>query len=115
MNNTYNKILNAINKEVKIAIKEQFNISDIDFSDDTDYYNNIFNKEYVHPYLSKILDGTITKKEIKELNKLYAIIKPASKEELLNIIDFYSDNYPKESMNCIDVSNITDMEKLFYA
>ena len=38
-NRLYNRILNSIDNEVKTAIKEQFSINDIDFSDDGQEYN----------------------------------------------------------------------------
>ena len=47
----YNRILESIDREIKTAINEQFNISDIDFSDadDTEYNVNIFNKSIIDP------------------------------------------------------------------
>ena len=94
-------------------LKEQFSISDLDFNDDNNEYNNIFNKIFTHPYYQKILDGTITRNEISELNSLISIATPKNKNELRKIIEFYSNNYPENSLNWLDVSRITDMSHLF--
>ena len=47
----YFNILNSINREVQSVIKEQFNVSDLDFSDDEHEYSvNIFNKNIENPF-----------------------------------------------------------------
>ena len=74
---------------------------------------NIFNKAFTHPYYYKVLDETITESEIKELNSLVGVAISENKDELRKIIDFYSDNYPEDSLNWLDVSEITDMNRLF--
>ena len=95
-------------------INEQFSISDINFEHDEQEYNvNIFNKEANHPYLQKILDGTVTESEIKELNSLIGVAAPKNKTELKKIIRFYSSRYSKDSLNWLSVSGITNMSKLF--
>ena len=79
----YNKILNTIDKEVKNIINEQFSISDLDFSSDEQGYNtNIFSKELNHRYYYKVLDGTVNKNEIKELNSLTCVATPTDKNKL---------------------------------
>ena len=110
----YRELYNKISKEIKSVISEQFNINDLDFSDDDHGYDvNIFNKECNHPYYYKILNNTINKKEITELNKLYCVAIAEDKEVLKKIVTFYSDKYPSCSMNWLDVSLITDMSQLF--
>ena len=102
-----------MNNYIQKLIKEQFNISDLDFSDEQEYSNNIFNKEYNHPYYYKVLDKTITEYEIKELDSLVGVAAPKNKDELMEIIKFYSKKYSKHSLNWLDVSGITDMKNLF--
>ena len=102
-----------MNNYIQKLIKEQFNISDLDFSDEQEYSNNIFNKEYNHPYYYKVLDKTITEYEIKELDSLVGVAAPKNKDELMEIIKFYSKKYSKHSLNWLDVSGITDMSNLF--
>ena len=103
-----------MNKYIQKLIKEQFNISNIDFSDDEQEYDvNIFNKEYNHRYYYKVLNGIATYNEIKELNSLINVAIPKDKDELRKIIDFYSKKYSKQSLNWINVSGITDMSHLF--
>ena len=64
MNKTlYSKILNSIDKEIKSIINEQFNVSDLNFSDDEQEYDaNIFNKNIID--IEKIV------KDILNYNKL---------------------------------------------
>ena len=103
-----------MNKYIQRLIKEQFSISDLDFSDDEQEYNtNIFNKNIANPYYQKILDGTVTKSEIKIMNSWAGITKPKDKDELRKIIKFYSENHSKSSLNWLDISGITDMSHLF--
>ena len=103
-----------MNKYIQKLIKEQFSISELDFSDNEQEYGvNIFNKEYNHRYYYMILDGTVTEYEIKELNSLVGVAVPKDKEELRKIIEFYSENYIECSLNWLDVSGITDMSELF--
>ena len=103
-----------MNNYIQKLIKEQFSINDLDFSDnEQEYGTNIFNKNFNHPYYYKVLDGTAIKDEIKELNFLIGIVAPNDKNELRKIIEFYSKNYPEDSLNWLDVSRITDMSYLF--
>ena len=82
----YNKLMSSINSEIKNALKEQFSLSDLDFSDnDQEYGVNIFNKEANHPYYYKVLDGTITKDEINELDSLVGVAAPKDKNEFKKI------------------------------
>ena len=47
-NNLYKRILKSVDNQVKSIINEQFNVNDIDFTDDSnDYDANIFNKEAI--------------------------------------------------------------------
>ena len=43
-----------------------------------------------------------------------SVIKPKNKNELLKIVNCYSYNYKRDSLNWLDVSEITDMSDLFY-
>ena len=57
----YRELYNKISKEIKSVISEQFNINDLDFSDDDHGYDvNIFNKECNHPYLEDGNEKTLT-------------------------------------------------------
>ena len=103
-----------MNRYIQKLIQEQFSISDLDFSDDEQEYGiNIFNKKFENPYYQKVLDGTATKDEIKIMNSWDCVTKPEDKNELQKIIKLYSKNYPCDSLNWLDVSDITDMRYLF--
>ena len=103
-----------MNKYIQKLIKEQFNIGDLDFNDDEqEYSTNIFSKECNHPYYYKVINGTVAEDEIKELNSLVGVAIPKDKDELRKIIEFYSENYPEDSLNWLNVSGITDMSHLF--
>ena len=74
-------------------IKEQFNISNMDFNNNHDHNKNIFNKNIIDPYTvyNKILHGEdVYKNEIKELNSDICIssFKPENHAGLLKIIEF---------------------------
>ena len=74
----YNKVINSIGKEIKSIIKEQFNISDLDFNDSDEENTNIFNKELVSPRIvyNNILHGIdISEYEIHILNNYVAEVK----------------------------------------
>ena len=121
MNNKilYNNILSSIGKEVKNIISEQFNVNDIDFSDNgSEYSSNIFGVElkYVEIYNTIIgeTDGEIHENDIKYMNTLVSVIKMPNTRTLKYIIKYYSKNYPGDSLNWVDVSGITDMSQLFY-
>ena len=104
-----------MNKYIHKLIREQFNIGNMNLNNTKSKYNmNIFNKIYIHPYYQKVLDYTVTKDEIKELNSLVGVVIPKDKDELKKIIKLYSIKYPKDSLNWLDVSGITDMSFLFY-
>ena len=103
-----------MNKYIQKLINEQFNIGNMDLNRNMQKRNtNIFNKAFIHPYYQNILDDTATKDEIKELNSLVGVVVPKNKDELKKIIEFYSLKYPKDSLNWLDVSRITDMSNLF--
>ena len=103
-----------MNTYIQKLIIEQFNIGNMNLNNNIPKHNmNIFNKKYNVPYCQRILDGTITKDEIITLNSLVNIVKPKNEKELIKIAKFYSDNYPEDSMNWLDVSEITSMHSLF--
>ena len=99
-------------------IKEQFNIANMDFNKNLKHNYNIFNKNTVD--IEKIFedilnDDDVREKDIKELNNYISVIKVKTKNQLKKIVNWYSNNYPNESMNWLDVSEITDMSDLFSA
>ena len=103
-----------MNRCIQKLIQEQFNIGNMDLTNNKPKRNmSIFNKEYIHPYYYNVLDGTATKNEINELNSFGGLVTIKNKDELKKIIDFYSEKYPKDSLNWLDVSRITDMSHLF--
>ena len=103
-----------MNRYIQRMIREQFNIGNMDLNNNKQKHNaNIFNKALNHPYYYNVLDGTATESEIKELNSLVGVAAPKDKNELRKIIEFYSENYPEDSLNWLDVSEITDMNNLF--
>ena len=110
--------MNSINREIQDLINEQFTASDIDFSDDSINYDiNVYNKTIIIPeeVFNKILNNDdVSEKEIQYLNDLYDQVKPSNRFTLKKIIRFYSEHYPKYSLNWLDVSNITDMQEMFY-
>ena len=115
----YDDMLDSISREIKNTIKEQFNINDLDFSENGEEYDaNIYNKEIydIHKIYDKILsDKSITSDEVYFFNQLVSAIKPKDKDELQTIVITYSFDYPTDSLNWLDVSEITDMSELFSA
>ena len=119
----YKKLLNSIDRELKNVIIEQFNANDLDFSDDADYNITIFNKATVDPYrIYKIMTDTkidikqmkIEDWEIQQLNDLVSVVKVKNTyKELLSIVMTYIYKYPTDSMNWLDVSDVTHMSYLF--
>ena len=111
-------LLRRIDEEVKNAIKEQFNINDLDLSDnDSDIAADIFNHDYDTEYYElqqKIQKtGKVTKNDVKFLRDKTAVIKPKNRKNLLSITKWYSIYYNDEPLNWLDVSDITDMSYLF--
>ena len=106
------------NKYIQQFIKEQFSISDMDFSDDEPEYNaNIFSKNIVDPekiYNNIISKGEAAETEINELDNYISAVSPSNINDLADIITFYSQKYPEKSLNWLDVSGITDMGTLFW-
>ena len=104
-----------MNKYIQKLIHEQFNIGNMDLSNNTSKRNMIiFNKNIGnHPYYQKVLYGTVTEDEIKELNSLVSVAEPKDKDELRKIIKFYSKYYPNESLNWVCTAGIIDMSHLF--
>lgn len=105
-----------MNKFIRDLINEQFNIGNMNLTDNKPKHNmNIFNKNTIdfNKIYKTLLKGKISKNEIYQLNDFISVIKPKDRVELKKIVDFYSNNYPEESLNWIDVSEITDMSHLF--
>ena len=113
----YNRLLHLIGNEVKTAIKEQFSISDLDFTDDMSGYDaNIFNKNIldINRIYNDLLNGVrVNDDEIRQLNDYNSVFMPVHKNELKQIIIYYSEYYPNESLNWLDVSRIADMSYMF--
>ena len=105
-----------MNKYIHMLIKEQFNITDLDFSDSGEENVNIFNKEIISPQkiYNNILHGrNVSDDDISMLNLFTAQVTPKIKKDLKTVVDFYSQNYPNDSLNWIDVSHMTNMTRLF--
>ena len=104
-----------MNRYIQKLIKEQFNISDLDFNDDESGYDaNIFNKNIIDPYkiFNKILnDEDITEDEISGMNNYVSVIEPG--RFLKTVISYYSSHYPKHSLNWLNVSQITNFSWAF--
>ena len=101
-----------MSKYIQKLIHEQFSISDLDFSDDSQEYSaNIFNKNIID--ITKIINGEASEDEILQLDEMVMASKPVNKDELKKIATLYSNNYQKNSMNWVDVSEITDMSYIF--
>ena len=104
-------------KKLYRLINEQFSISDLDFSDDEQEDNiNIFNKHVVEPkqiYTDILNNKDISEDDIMQLNYMVSVIKIKNADSLQKIADYYSEHYPNDSLNWLDVSLITDMSNLF--
>ena len=113
----YNRMLSSIYNEVRDIINEQFNVNDLDFNSESEYNTNIFNKKIINPYeiYDKIMndDADICNDDIRLLNDFTSEVQPGNTEELRKIIVYYSDNYPKYSLNWIDVSECINMMNIF--
>ena len=86
-----------MNRYIQKLIKEQFNITDIDFDDTSDYDVNIFNKSIFDPYkiYDKILNFNAdynmpTAEEINFMSNLSPAVAPKNKDELRRIAIYYS-------------------------
>ena len=109
-----------MNIYIQKLIKEQFSISDIDFSSDDEYSANIFNKEInedpqAEKYYKKMVEQNIlTVKMCNYLRDKSNIVKVKSRFDLKKIVKLYSQKaFCNKSMNWLDVSDITDMSFLF--
>ena len=115
-----------MNKYIQKLIQEQFNIGNMDLSNNKPKRNmNIFNKKLLDPYVvyDKILNsyavyGKINREDIKDyeieyLNDCVSIVNVDDKYSLHKVVEFYDNFYPNNSLNWLDVSGITDMSKLF--
>ena len=115
----YNKIIRAVDKDIKNIIQEQFNVGNMDLRNKNMHKSNIFNKATVDPFLvyDKMTNiknkGHVEEYEIKQLNDYVAVVKVESRRKLINILEFYTSDYLQDSLNWVDVSGITDMSNLF--
>ena len=107
----YNLIMESVSKELQNIL--QFNNSDI-FNKEESQYNR---SDIIDNYTYKtILEKLKNAKQVS--NEEYEYVyqskyKVRSKEELREIIENYSDDNLRGSLNWIDTSQITDMSKLF--
>lgn len=98
-------------------IKEQFNISNMDFSNKKLKNGNIFNKNIDIPreVYDKIMnDEEVPDAYIEMLNPLVSKMKPENGYDIYKICIYYSEHCPEASLNWVDVSEIIDMSFLFY-
>lgn len=117
-NNIYNKIMQSIDNEIRISLAEQFNINNMDLNKRQKNNKNIFNKNVLDPfdiYDRIIKHEDVQDDEIKQLNDdIYiSFVKVKDKSNLIRLSRFYSQIFPFDSMNWLDVSGIDDMSNLF--
>ena len=115
-NKLYDKFLYSLNKEIRYVINEQFNIGNMDLNSKSKHNVNIFNKnipDYYGMYNKILKNEILTDIEIRQLNDAVSVIKPKSKKALINIVEYYNNKFPNESLNWLDVSMITNMSGLF--
>ena len=107
---------NYMNISIRALLNEQFNINDLDFSDNDNINVEIFNKNIVNPasvYDKIIHDDNVMKYEIDQLNYYVSAVKVKSHKNLSKIVNFYCTYYRNDSMNWLDVSRIFNMSCLF--
>ena len=110
-----------MNRYIHKLIQEQFNINDLDLSNDTAENNvTIFNKEPFdyHEIYNKIADRDNkydfpVEAEIEYMDTLVSVIMPKDAYELRHIVVFYSKYFNTHSLNWLDVSNIATMQHMF--
>ena len=108
-----------MNLKFRKLIKEQFNLADLSLDDDEDSYTNIYDKYITVPekiYNDILNNNDISEYDIRELdnNEYTSICKVKSRKDLRKIVVWYSKNFPNDSLNWLDVSEITNMSKIFY-
>ena len=98
----YESIIDNIDKELKYMLNEQIDEQTADFDP-----KKICNKILKSP-------DNVTEDEIHYMNTLSNIANVGSNRIYLDkIVKFYSEKFPNDSMNWLNVSQITDMSKLF--
>ena len=98
----YESIMDGIRKKLSNIGGSSYSKFKLHDDDPEEIYQKILQKKDVSDYDIKGV-----------LNKLVSVVRPYNKEELRKIIKFYSNYYTHESLNWLDVSNITDMSYLF--
>ena len=104
-----------MNSYIRKIINEQFNISNMDFNTKMNK-QNIFNKSgiYGYDFYNKILNMEyIDINEVKYMNDEVSTVIPNNEEELRFIVKYYSKYYSTQSLNWLNVSNITNMDEMF--
>ena len=107
-----------MDKYIYKLIKEQFNVNDLDFSNESDYDSNIFNKNIPNPvkvYKNIIKQKHVYDYEIDYMNYIEpAAVKVRNRPELDLVISYYAEHgFNNASLNWLDISCITDMQFLF--
>ena len=130
-----------MNMYIQRLIMEQFNIANMDLNNTgKKHKSNIFNKQTIDPkkIYNYIINDAIDSYnrvadkceledwEIAQMNNLISVVKPDanvyheegvldddSKSDFIKVIMYYSKYYPNESLNWLDVSDITDMSFAF--
>ena len=105
-----------MHKHLYKLVNEQFSISDLDFSDDTDNDVNIFSKDIldVDEIYDKIdNDILLQNNEITQLERCVSVYKVAHEIDLSLIVGYYCKYFNEFSLNWLDVSGIDDMSYMF--
>lgn len=120
-NRLYNRIISSIGNDIRNAIDEQFNVGNMNLNNNAKRKSNIFNKAVVDPFdvykrMTKVGNAAenihIDEYEIQQLNDYTGVVKVKSSLDLRNIISWYAYEFHNDSLNWVDVSEITDMSYL---
>ena len=93
----YESIMKVVDRSVRKALNEQMaNDNNADY-----IYNKILN------------DENVSAQEIDYMDTLTSVVRIEKKDDLRKVIEFYSDYYPRHSLNWVNVYDIYDMSELF--
>ena len=88
----------------------------MDFNNNSKRPGNLFNKNIVNPHdvYDRILNSkNIDKYEIEFINGIVSEVMPKNKASLRKVVKYYSKNYPNDSLNWLNVSEMTNLSGLF--